>query len=233
VPETFQAILVVALAVLPGALYTWYFEREVGRWGASLSDRVLRFVGASAIFQAIFAFPVYWIWSNYLHRATLVGGKIAFRNLLLEGADLPPLLFLVPVAYVALPIAAGTLASLAVRHRKRGKWTRRIARVVAGRDPAPRAWDFLFSENPSAILRIRMKSGSRLGGLFGANSYASGYPELPQDLLLERVYVVDQQSGSFVKDEEGKFVETGSGLLLRWEDIEVLEVFWIEEATDG
>jgi hypothetical protein len=34
--ETFQAIAVTVLAVLPGALYTWSFEREVGNWGVGL-----------------------------------------------------------------------------------------------------------------------------------------------------------------------------------------------------
>jgi hypothetical protein len=232
-PETFQALLVLAVAVLPGALYTWYFEREVGRWGATLSDRVSRFIGASAAFQALFAFPWYWLWTHYLHRAVVVAGQDQIHNLLLEGRPLPAWLFFLPVLYVALPIAVGTLAALAVRHKKRAVWIRHVARVVAGRDPAPRAWDYVFSESPAAVMRLRMNSGVRLGGLFGANSYAAGYPEQPQDLFIEKAYLVDQRDGTFLRDGTGSFRETGSGVLLRWDDVELLEVFKLEEVPNG
>jgi hypothetical protein len=43
VPGTLQALGVFLLALLPGAIYIWSFERVVGRWGIGLSDRVLRF----------------------------------------------------------------------------------------------------------------------------------------------------------------------------------------------
>ena len=46
-PNTFQALAVLLVALLPGALYVWSFERQAGRWGIGLSDRVLRFVGGS------------------------------------------------------------------------------------------------------------------------------------------------------------------------------------------
>lgn len=51
-PDTFQAIAVFAVALLAGALYVWAFERQAGRWGIGLSDRLLRFVGGSVLFHA-------------------------------------------------------------------------------------------------------------------------------------------------------------------------------------
>ena len=51
-PDTFQAIAVLAVALLPGALHVWAFERQAGRWGIGLSDRLLRFVGGSVLFHA-------------------------------------------------------------------------------------------------------------------------------------------------------------------------------------
>jgi hypothetical protein len=226
-PDTFQALFVVALAVLPGALYTWYFEREAGRWGIGLADRVLRFVGYSAIFQAIYAYPVFWLWSNFLHVPVRVDSQLQFRNLILEGGPLPTWIYFVPAAYVALPISIGTLAGITVNRRGRSAWARALARVFAGRDPAPRAWDNLFSGSPAGVVRVRMDTGGRLGGLFGEDSYAAGYSEQPQDLYLERAYLI-QEDGSFAKDADGNFVEWGSGILLKWENIVALEFFPLE-----
>ena len=50
--DTFQALWILLLAFLPGALYVWAFEREAGGWGLGVTDRVLRFVGVSAVFHA-------------------------------------------------------------------------------------------------------------------------------------------------------------------------------------
>jgi hypothetical protein len=62
-----------------------------------------------------------------------------------------------------------------------------------------------------------------VGGFFGGDSYAAGYPEEPQDLLLEQSYKMSVD-GSFV-EEDGDFVVIGSRLLIRFEEIDVLEFF--------
>ena len=230
--DTFQAFLVTVLFVLPGALFTWYLEREIGRWGIGASDRLLRFVGASAIFQSLYAYPTYILWQRLFHHR--VGREpTQFENILLTNGHVPWWIFLIPILYVAIPIAAGTLAGWAVRRRRSSVRARRVARILVGRDPAPRAWDNLFGENPSGVVRVHLKDGARLGGLFAGNSYAAGYPEQPQDLFLERVYLVNQSTGEFRRDDQGSYVETGSGILLRWDDIGELEFFRIEEADNA
>ncbi len=45
--ESIGAVSATVLALVPGALYVWGFERVVGNWGVRLSDRLLRFVGVS------------------------------------------------------------------------------------------------------------------------------------------------------------------------------------------
>lgn len=226
-PDTLQALLITFIAVLPGALYTWAFEREVGRWGIGLSDRVLRFVGTSGLLLAAYAYPLYLLWTHYLHARVVTEEGVVFRNLVAEGASIPWWLFLVPVTYVGLPLALGTFGALAVN---RG-WTR-IARVVAGRDPAPRAWDFLFSPRPAGLVRARLKgTDGWVGGLFGGDSYAAGYPESPQDIYLERTYVVEAD-GSFARDAQGNPQELGSGILVRADDILHLE-FVLLESEEG
>lgn len=89
----------------------------------------------------------------------------------------------------------------------------------------------MFFDAPSAILRIRLKDGAWVGGLFGRNSYAAGYPEEPQDLYLERTYRVDGDGNFEVTGPRGEsFVEVGSGLLVRWDEIKHVEFFESEEA---
>lgn len=51
-------------AVLPGAMFTYGFERQAGAFGVTLADRVLRFVAVSVVFDLAYAWPAY-----LLHRA--------------------------------------------------------------------------------------------------------------------------------------------------------------------
>jgi hypothetical protein len=208
-PDTFQALGVAIVAMLPGALYVWSFERIVGAWGIGLSDRILRFVGFSVVFHALFAPIGYRLWIDFVRSGRFRSG------------DVPLLLWLVPLAYVAIPVLAGTaVASGTIRDRP---W----ARFFTGPAPAPRAWDELFTTHPDGWIRLRLKSGTWLGGGYvvredGVRSYAAGYPE-PQDLYLAEAAEVDPQTGDFIVDEFDDPVLRGSGILIRWEEVEYLE----------
>lgn len=227
-PDTLEALGVFLLAVLPGAMYVWSFERVVGRWGIGLSDRVLRFAAASTVFLATFAWPLYELRSEYLHHPAIDStGERVYANRVADAEDLPIWLFALPLLYVGLPIAAGTAVGRSVRARSPA-W-RRVGRILAGRDPAPRAWDYVFSSRPAAVVRMRLKSdGSWLGGFYGSRSYAAGYPEEPQDLYLERTFAMDHDTGSFVYDADDRPVELGTALLIRWD-----EVLFMEFVSDG
>jgi hypothetical protein len=226
-PSTLQALGVFLLAVMPGAVYIWSFERVVGRWGISLSDRVLRFTAASAIFLASFSAPIYFLRNEYVHHRVIEHGRVTYKDRIADGAPLPWWLFLLPLVYFAIPAALGTGAGRAVRSEK--PFFKNVGRAMAGRDPAPRAWDYVFSNAPAAAVRMKLKDdGPWLGGLFGSESYAAGYPEQPQDLYLERTFAMNQDDGSFVADATGTPEELGTALLIRWDEVEFLEFF--EEA---
>jgi hypothetical protein len=206
-PQSFQAVLVVIIALLPGALYMWSFERQAGRYGIGLSDRVLRFVGGSAIFLAVFAVPLYWLYAEY-------------GEPLVRGEPLPLWMGVVPIIYVVVPMTAGTLTGLGLRQG----WS--WAEVITGPDPAPRAWDYLFQYQVDGWIRCRLKSGTWLGGAYayanGRRPYAAGYPE-PQDLYLAASVAVDPETGEFSRDGEGNLQLGEGGLLVRWEEVEYLE----------
>lgn len=214
-PSTVAGLLIVFVAILPGALYIWAFEREVGQWGVGLSDRVFRFIGVSSLFLALLSYPAHYIWRNYLHAPHDHG----YVNRVLDGGDLPSWLYLVPLGYVVVPIAVGSFAALTVRK----EW--KIARMLVGSNPVPRAWDALFSSNPSGVVRILLRDGAGwIGGLFGSGSYAGVYPHDPQDLYLERAYQV-LDSGEFAVDERGDFITFEAGVLVKWQDVLHLEFF--------
>jgi hypothetical protein len=125
------------------------------------------------------------------------------------------------IAYVAVPMAVGS----AVEHgtRKGATW----AVWITGPDPAPRAWDYLFQGERDGWIRLRLKSGSWLGGGYatamnGMKSYTAGYPEA-QDLHLATAVLVDESTGQFLLDEQGSPTPSGGGLLVRWEEVEYLE----------
>jgi hypothetical protein len=211
-PSTFVALAVTVAALLPGALYVWGLERQVGRWGIGLSDRVLRFIGGSAVFHALFAPLTYWFIANRLHSV-----------LNLEPMSL--WWWLAPVLYVAVPFGSGSLVGLGAL--KKWRWTR----WVLGPDPAPRAWDYLFERGLDGWIRVRLKSGTWLGGAFASannrESYASGYPET-QELYLAAAVPVDPETGEFQFDGDEVTLLPG-GLLLKWEDIEYLEFIDAQE----
>jgi hypothetical protein len=208
-PDTFQAIAVIAVSLLPGALYVWSFEREAGAWGVRLSDRVLRFVGVSALLHVVFAPVTYRLWVDFVRSGRIESGTAPLR------------LWPLAIAYVLGPLMCGTAVGRATMRQR--PWPR----VLTGPNPAPRAWDFLFASAPDGWIRMRLKSGVWLAGAFalgldGGRSYAAGYPE-EQDLYLVQTYEVDPDSGEFLSDDEGGVVELDRGILVRWSEVEYLE----------
>lgn len=235
IPGTVEALGIVAVAVIPGATYIWTFERQAGSFGVSLADRVLRFIAASVVVHAFLAWLEYLAW-----RTALSGGQSldAWRFLIL---------WLTGLVVVGVPAAVGTTVGYLYASRNQRERYPRLRRalgldgdehrareeallqVVLGRAPAPRAWDHLFSRAPSGVVRAQLKrDGSWVGGLYGEHSYASGFPESPEDLYLEQAYLL-QADGSFA-DSDGEFTELGSALLIRADECAVLEFFHTEEA---
>jgi hypothetical protein len=154
-PPTFTALVVLIVAVLPGAAYTFGFEREAGSFGVTTADRALRFVASSMIFHLVFAPVDYGIYRLLTgQRGELQPGPFA-------------LVYLAVLTSVVLPAALGTvLGSLyATRGSRKGwQWVRRrltaerearLLRLLLGRDPALRA--LLFARRPHRLAGDRPK----------------------------------------------------------------------------
>ena len=193
-PTSLVALGILLVAVFPGAVYTWAFEREAGSYGVTLADRTLRFLAASTVIHLLFAWPEYLVFRVAIEgRDRILAGQFA-------------LLWLVLLLLSVIPAVVGTiLGGLYATRTTRTSWPklrrwltgereRRLLHVLLGRDPAPRAWDDLFSERPYCYLRVRTSGDRWLAGKFASASYAAGYPNDP-DLLLEEAVEVDQETG--------------------------------------
>jgi Family of unknown function (DUF6338) len=211
--STFSALAVAVVALLPGALYTWAFERNVGAWGASLSDRLLRFVGVSAVFHASMAWPDYLAYNAFIRSGDLS-----------RGVALPPWVWVIPPVYVGLPLLLGGWVGRATHKRK--SWTR----FLVGKSPAPRAWDHLFADaglNGYVIIH-RKEDKPAIAGVWSRSkdgqqrSYASGYPDV-QEIFLFDTLVCDPQTGALEPDEHGNVQLRGVGVLIAWDSIAYLE----------
>lgn len=176
------------------------------------SDRLIRFIAASAVFHAVFSGATYWFHRGYTANHKLVNGLTPWYEL-----------EVLAVTYVAVPWAAGSLVGYG--HTNGWRWTR----FITGTAPEPRAWDFVWNRRSRSLVRLRLKSRQWLAGTFatspsGLRSYASGYPE-EGELFLSQQLQVDARTGAWVKAKNGKpqLVSDGSSLLIRWSEIEYIE----------
>lgn len=213
--STFQALGVFLLALLPGAAYTFAYERQAGSFTITASDRIIRLLAASALFQAVFAGPGYLAYKSLIESGHLREGQVSAW-----------LVEFFAILYVAVPLIVGSVIGRGqTRPGRAWAWTRWFA-VAA---PEPTAWDHVWRHASDAIVRVKLKSGVWTAGAWGRvgarRPYASGYPE-PADLYLPVVYLVDKSTGEFGRDSAGNLVPlSGSrGILLRWEEIEFIEI---------
>ncbi len=211
---TYQALIVAVLALLPGASYTFALERTMGSYGINFSDRLVRFLAASAIFHALASGPEYLLYRSYLAKNTLTQGRIDWWAL-----------ELLAFAYVFVPIVIGVLAGSA---RKRD-W--KLGRMIVGVNLEPRAWDYIWGDKCQGVVRLKLKSGTWLAGIYGTRaderrSYAAAYPTMDSDLYLATALEVDPDTGELAIGDDKKPIrlDDKTGILMRWTEIEYLEI---------
>jgi len=223
-PTTIPGLFLIVLAVLPGAAYTWGVERQAGSFGAQLSDRVLRFVGASLVFGVVLSWSLLGIY-RWLIKGTDPTSVGAFVGLWLSVVLVTALPFVCGLVVGGLYSTRGERAGwFGIRRWLSTRREQQLVQALLGRTPAPRAWDDYFSDRPNAYLRVRTHEGTWLAGRFAEDSYAAGFPQEP-DLLLEEAWGIDQESGALGR--EG----LGYGLYVPTTSIAWIEI--VREPADG
>ncbi|WP_261556407.1 DUF6338 family protein [Frankia tisae] len=215
--ETFQAIAVTALLLLPGALYTFACERQVGRAGAA--DQLMTFAGSSALFHALAAPITWWVYMEYIHSGRLDRGPLPWE------------LWPVALGYTIVPALLGAVAGGEIR--RRGK----LHSILPGPVASPRAWDEIMhlaaERNPWVRVRLKDHAAGTNGWIVGAYaggarggpaSFAAGFPQ-ESDLYLSETVHCDSQ-GRFIRGSDGGVKRRKVGVLLRRDDILYLEIIW-------
>lgn len=198
---------------IPGAVFMWLYGLVAGRWTKDRQGgrHLLMSIGYSTVFHLLFAPITYNIWSTYWKDIS-------------RGREVSLWLWAVLSIYVLIPGLLGFSSGWATLKTGVGlgklyRWTR----YFMGRTQNPQAWDYLFGRKDlTGWIRFRTKDGLLLGGYYGKGSYVSGYPE-PQDIYLDNIAEIDSTTGKFELDEGGNPKLLGSGLLLRWDEVEYLE----------
>lgn len=217
-PSTFQALGVALLALLPGALYELAREQRSGRWGLRGTDQLFRMLAFSVAFQVVIAPLTYWLYCHYI-----------ITDHISRGHPVSWWMWGLFIAYLLVPFALGRFTATGHHYRSDPDpscWKKLVVRVVnlyTDAAPAPRGWDYLFTDRSrTGWIILHLKDGSRLAGTWNY-SYAAGYPD-DQDLYLsEQVELTED--GLFVFAEDGLPKSLEKALLIRWDEVSYLDFF--------
>lgn len=199
-------VVAIILFLIPGLNCTWVIERLAGRTSLTGTERLLRGVSLSVL--------IYGLASPWLLR---LGHRVVGER---HVWPWEPILAGVAIVFFA-PLVLG-VAWAKIRQSDR---LRSVVRRMTDIDPAPTSWDFAFSRGRSYFVRVKLRDGERVGGLFGPGSNASFYPEA-QDLYLQEAWRLDGEGGFEAA------VEGTKGLLIRRENTQIVEFLEIEGGAD-
>jgi len=86
----------------------------------------------------------------------------------------------------------------------------------------PTAWDYFFDKRLPCFVRVHLKEGGYIGGLYSSQSFAAAFPR-HGDIYMEVTYRVDKE-GTF-----GAPIEGSKGMLVRAENYTILEFLEITQ----
>lgn len=195
--QTATQIAAAILFLVPGLNATWTIERLSGPSRLKGTERLLRALSLSVL--------IYMVGSFWLLR---VGHRLLDETLWVW----EPIIGGFVVLFVAPILLALVVASL-----QRNPAAKSLLSLVTTVDPAARAWDYAFKGGQPLYVRLKLKDGERVAGLFSTRSFASPYPQ-PEDLFLEEAWRLSED-GSFVEPISGT-----AGLLVPREGIELVEL---------
>ncbi|MDQ1712653.1 MAG: hypothetical protein QOE45_2103 [Frankiaceae bacterium] len=200
-PTTATALIVLAVSVLPGALYAFGVERHLDAPRAIYPDGVTRLVGLSAVFDLLMAWPAYGVW-----RLTFAGRPVD------SGAF--ALAWTAGVAAFALPFATGAVLGglYLTRHDRCGwervrrvlspAWERRVLWLAFGSGRAAAASGVVRLGRTGDLVRVHtVDGGCVVGRLDSRYVWRSGFDKgvwLAEALAVPEAGGIDAPCGSGV-----------------------------------
>jgi hypothetical protein len=119
------------------------------------------------------------------------------------------------IAFVLLVLPVAEAA--AVRALLGWRWLRARCGL---RHPVPTPWDHFFGRGETCWLIVHMKSGRRVAGYFGADSFASSFPH-PEKLYMQELWVLDDRNERRFHHQAPR----SRGVMVSMVDCESIEMF--------
>lgn len=185
------------LFVVPGVIAQRVYSLLIAGHEQKLSDRVVECLTFSMIHLVLF--------HSLYDVVTQLGGG-----------------FWSHTAQVGLAAAIPAIEAYVLVRVLKSRWFRHYLKAV---HPTPKAWDHVFGLGVPFWAVLTLKSGRRLGGYYGPNSFASSFPN-PEQIYLEQVWKVDD-SGEFIEQ-----IEKSAGAIIPFADCEFIEFFHTEDAQN-
>lgn len=204
---TFEAIQVVFLFIVPGFITDQIIRLKQLRSQRDTNDTILAYIGWSSV-NAVLASPL--LFANATSRPVWWYTGRLLATLLL------------------IPTLLGVVVAKAVSW---AWWQKTLTWVGVAVHPHPKAWDHIFAQGKGHWVWVTLTDGTRVGGRFGRNSFASSFPH-PEDIYIETVYLLDED-GWFLQPLSGT-----CGILIRGDKIAQIEFFEgrdtdVEQADDA
>lgn len=177
---------------IPGFIYLKTYRLFVADQKADFSKDWYEAIGISLINFIVFSYPIYLINTN---------------NLLTHN---PFIYFLITASII---LVAPIFWSWLFYKISSKKWFSKFFIT-----PTKSAWDSFFSKRESYFVLVTLKSGKKIGGKYGVNSYSSVYPH-SNEIYLEEVWKLNDNDGFEFK------IEQTQGILITENEISTIEFY--------
>jgi hypothetical protein len=204
--EAPEAVILLLYLVLPGYITVKVYDLLAPGERRSLGDTIIDILAWSFMLMLLWFWPFVTLYVYADSLARWLHYLIAF--------------VLTILAVFVTPILAANLI-YTVRHRNFIRGAAKGSSTTA----SPTSWDWFFSEKANNYyVRFHLKTGEKLGGYYGENSYATSFPH-EQEVYIEEEWHLD---------EDGKFtepIEGTKGALVTREDCSLVQFLEVREAT--
>ena len=204
--EAPEAVILLLYLVVPGYIIVKVYDLLAPGERRNLGDTIIEILAWSFIQLMFWFWPFVVLYTYSDSIATWLRYLIAF--------------VLTILAVFVTPILAAYLINK-VRH---GGFIRGVAKGSSSQ-PSPSSWDWFFSEKANNYyVRFHLKTGEKLGGYFGENSFATSFPH-KQEVYIEEAWQLD---------EDGKFtepIEGTKGAFVNREDCTLVQLLEVREAS--
>jgi Family of unknown function (DUF6338) len=215
---TFEALSLLVLAILPGAVLMFSYEHHAGPLAGSPNERVVRFVVGTVLVFPYTATIAAWAYTRVFH-VRVDGSRDEFANRLEHPTGLSPAWTLLPLVYVIVPWVLGWLAG-----KGRVWWrARAVKNQTTSLVPGVSAWDIVFLEPGPKLISAKLRGGPWVAGVFSDSSFASAPAGKQKELVLEAGVQIDE-AGQIERDVYGTPTVLPGAVVLNYADVELMMV---------